>query len=70
MQEIGQDRLDNIGIKMDLRGTLAGAGFEYTVAGATIEVTLDSVVETLTSLVGPELRKVLESAATDSPKSE
>ncbi len=70
LKEIGRDRLDNIGIQMDLHGTLAGAGFEYTVAGATIEVTLDSVVETLTNLVGPELRKVLESAATDTPKPE
>ncbi|MBT3201561.1 MAG: hypothetical protein HN350_16790 [Phycisphaerales bacterium] len=63
IKEIGQDRLDNIGIHMDLKGTLAAAGFEYTATGATVEVTLDSVVETLSSLVGPELRKVLESAA-------
>ena len=70
LREIGQDRLDDIGVHMDLHGTLAAAGFEYTVAGATIEVTLDSVVETLAGLVGPELRKVLESAATDSPESE
>jgi len=70
LKEIGQDRLDDIGIHMDLHGTLASAGFEYSAAGSTIEVTLDSVVETLSSLVGPDLRKVLESAATDTPKSE
>jgi len=70
LKEIGQDRLDDIGVHMDLRGTLSGAGFEYSAAGATIEVTLDSVVETLTGLVSPELRKVLESAAADTPKSE
>ncbi|MCP4375752.1 MAG: hypothetical protein GY794_06200 [bacterium] len=70
LQEIGQDKIDNIGLHMDLQGTLSAAGFEYTVAGATVEVTLDSVVETLTSLVGPELRKVLESAASDTTKSE
>jgi len=70
VKEIGQDRLDNIGIHMDLRGTLAAAGFEYTASGATIEVTLDSVVETLAGLVGPELRKVLESAASDNTESE
>jgi len=70
LKEIGQDRLDDIGVHMDLHGTLASAGFEYSVAGATIEVTLDSVVETLTGLVGPELRKVLESAAADTPESE
>ncbi|MBL7219690.1 MAG: hypothetical protein ISS69_06235 [Phycisphaerae bacterium] len=70
LKEIGQDRIDDIGVHMDLHGTLASAGFEYSAAGSTIEVTLDSVVETLSSLVGPELRKVLESAATDIPKSE
>ena len=70
LKEIGQDRLDNIGVHMDLHGTLAAAGFEYTIAGATIEVTLDSVVETLTGLVSPELRKVLESAATGGGESE
>jgi vacuolar-type H+-ATPase subunit H len=70
LKEIGQDRLDDIGVHMDLQGTLASAGFEYSAAGATVEVTLDSVVETLTSLVSPDLRKVLESAAIDTPKSE
>jgi len=70
LKEIGQDRLDNIGVHMDRKGTLAAAGFEYTAGGATIEVTLDSVVETLGALVGPELRKVLESGVTDTPESE
>lgn len=70
LKEIGRDRLDDIGMHMDLKGTLASAGFEYTVAGATIEVTLDSVVDTLTGLVSPELRKVLESAKTESQESE
>ncbi|MDP6636672.1 MAG: HrpE/YscL family type III secretion apparatus protein [Phycisphaerae bacterium] len=70
LKEIGEDRLRDIGVHMDLHGTLAAAGFEYSAAGATIEVTLDSVVETLTALVGPELRKVLESAASDTPESE
>jgi hypothetical protein len=70
LDEIGRDRLENIGIHMDLQGTLAAAGFEYSASGATIEVTLDSVVETLGALVGPELRRVLESAVTDTQKSE
>ncbi len=70
LNEIGQDRLDNIGVHMDLKGTLAAAGFEYTASGATVEVTLDSVVETLSALVGPELRKVLTSALADTPESE
>jgi len=65
LKEIGQERLENIQVHLDLQGTLAGAGFEYTTSGATVEVTLDSVVETLSDLVGPELRKVLESAVTE-----
>jgi len=70
LKEVGRDRLENIGIPMDLHGTLASAGFEYTATGATVEVTLDSVVETLSAMVGPELRKVLESAATGATESE
>jgi len=68
LKEIGRDRLEDINMPLDLQGTLSGAGFEYTMSGATVEVTLDSVVETLSDLVGPELRKVLESAATDNPE--
>jgi vacuolar-type H+-ATPase subunit H len=70
LKEVGRDRIEDIGIPIDLHGTLASAGFEYSVAGATIEVTLDSVVETLTGLVGPELRNVLESATANTPESE
>ena len=45
---------------IDLKGNLAGAGFEYKFSGATVEVTTGSVVETLSELVGSQLRKVLE----------
>lgn len=47
---------------LDLRGTLAEAGFAYQVAGGTVEVTLDSVVAVLSELVGTELRKRLAEA--------
>jgi len=43
----------------DLKGHLRQAGFEFTLHGATIEITRDSVVETLMQLVGPGLREVL-----------
>ncbi len=43
----------------DLKATLAGAGFEYKAGGATIEVTPESVVQMLSELVGPTLRKML-----------
>jgi len=48
---------------VDLHGTLASAGFEYRVDGATVEVTVESVVQTLKDLVGPELQRVLDRAA-------
>ena len=55
-------------LALDLRGTLAEAGFEYQVEGAKIEVTLTSVVDALADLVSPALRQILERAtAADKP---
>jgi len=65
MKEIGRERVEDINVHLNLQGTLSAAGFEYTTSGATVEVTLDSVVEALSDLVSPELRKVLESAGTE-----
>lgn len=48
---------------LDLKGTLGDAGFEYTCDGSTVEVTRESVVETLMDLVGPALREVVRKAA-------
>ncbi len=50
------------GQSFDLKGTLAEAGFEYEVDGATVEVTQRSVVEALSDLAGPALREVLDEA--------
>lgn len=47
---------------VDLHGTLSSAGFEYRANGATVEVTVESVVQTLKDLVGPELKNVLDRA--------
>jgi hypothetical protein len=57
-----REKPDLEGISIDLKGTLADAGFEYQVEGANIEVTLASVVEVLSELVNPSLREVLERA--------
>jgi len=46
----------------DLHDNLRQAGFEFTIHGATVEVTRDSVLETLMNLVGPHLRDVLSSS--------
>ena len=44
---------------LKLRGTLKEAGFEYSVAGGTVEVTLSSVVEALSEIVSPGLQELL-----------
>ena len=59
---VGSDNLGGEHITIDLKGTLSQAGFEYTMDGATVEVTVDSVVEVLAGLVGPTVREILETA--------
>ena len=48
--------------EIDLRGTLAEAGFEYAIREGTVEVTAASVVEVLSEMVGSELRKRIAAA--------
>jgi len=49
--------------RLDLKGNLRKAGFEFTiVGGATVEVTEDSVVAALADMVGPKLRELLDQA--------
>ena len=62
LAHIGQTTPGPEHITIDLKGTLAQAGFEYNATGATIEVTVDSVVEVLDSLVSPALREILDNA--------
>lgn len=62
LAEVGRQEVDSLRSAFDLRGTLATAGFEYKVSGATVEVTLDSVVQTLKDLVGSSLREILDQA--------
>ena len=47
---------------VDLQGTLKKAGFEYRLAGGTVEMTVDSTVETLMEMVGPEVREIISEA--------
>lgn len=65
--EIGRERVESTKHHMglDLRGTLRDAGFEYNVTGATVEVTLESVVETLEQMVNPALRELIQPALED-----
>jgi len=48
---------------LDLRGTLADAGFEYTIQDGTVEVTAGSLVDALAELVAPDVRKLVAEAA-------
>jgi hypothetical protein len=50
------------GVSLELTSSLEQAGFEYTVEGATVEVTLASVAAMLSELVGPELRTTIDRA--------
>jgi len=58
-------RAAEAGMSIDLRGTLSTAGFEYEVTGGTVEVTVESVVETLSEMVSPQLRQMVQQAAGD-----
>ena len=62
LSELGQQAIDPLRSSFNLRGALAATGFEYKIAGATVEVTVESVVEMLKDLVGPGLRDVLDRA--------
>ncbi len=66
--EIGRERIEHEhgALSIDLKGTLRQAGFEYNVTGATVEVTVDSVVEMLSEMVSPRLREVIDEAMNES----
>jgi len=46
--------------KTILQTSLSKAGFEYTIDGATVEVTPDSVSELISEMVGPQLQEILD----------
>ncbi len=48
---------------LDLRATLAEAGFEYTIRDGTVEVTAEALVDALADLVAPDVRKLVAEAA-------
>jgi len=63
LAELGREIADSSRDTIDIKGTLAQAGFEYRTNGATIEVTTESVVGTLFEMVSPALRTVLKDAS-------
>jgi len=53
-----RDKQDTMG----LQATLSRAGFEYTINGATVEVSADSVSEILSEMVDPALQEIIDAA--------
>lgn len=67
LHEIGQAALDGMHGVMDMKSTLAGAGLEYTVSGATVEITPESVTQSLSEILSPALRDALNQAMDSTP---
>jgi len=51
--------------RLDLKGTLATAGFEYGVIDGMIEVTPESIAAVLGEMIGPRLEEIIDAAAAD-----
>jgi len=49
--------------RVDLKGDLKSAGFEYSLGGGTVEVTPESVAAVLSQMIAPRLREFVEKAA-------
>jgi vacuolar-type H+-ATPase subunit E/Vma4 len=48
-------------LSYELHGALATAGFEYKLAGGTVEITPESVVQVLSQIVTPQLQELIVS---------
>ncbi|HET6428943.1 MAG TPA: V-type ATP synthase subunit E family protein [Phycisphaerae bacterium] len=51
--------------RIDLRGGLRSAGFEYTTSGGTVEVTPESVAAVLSEMIAPRLRELIDQAVAE-----
>ena len=54
---------EKAGVQVDVKDTLKEAGFEYSITDAKVEVTLNSVVQTLSEMIGPSLREAFDQIA-------
>lgn len=48
--------------RIDLKGKLKAAGFEYSAGGGTVEVTPESIAAALSEMITPRLREVIDKA--------
>lgn len=63
LQSIGQEHE-----RIKFHTTLFKAGFEYTIDGATVEVSPESVAELIAEMVSPALREMIDRAVDNSEK--
>ena len=60
IQEMTQEGGDDWRSRIDLKGRLETAGFEYSAVDGTIEVTPDSVSAVLSEMISPRLRDIIQ----------
>lgn len=60
--------IDQEHVSIKFQTTLSKAGFEYTIDGATVEVSPESVAELISEMVGPVLRERIDRAVDGSEK--
>lgn len=65
--EKAHQAVQEMGMSLDLKGTLRQPGFEYQVGDATVEVTVESTVQMLMQFVSPALTDLLEQAEKNIP---
>ncbi len=58
-------RYRELGISVNLQGHLQRAGFEYRVQGANVEVTVDSVIESIRPLIDARVAELIDVATAD-----
>lgn len=68
LHEVCDQALRSSKSTVNLTGALRQEGFELQAAGSTVEVTLESVVNTLAELVSPALSEVLKAAMSKDTK--
>ncbi len=61
------DDYDRLKASVDLHGRLKQAGFEYkcNMSEGTVEVTVDSVIESFVEMISPEIRKIVSEAVSE-----
>ncbi len=60
-----REGLKGSNVHVDVKGFLKEAGFEYRITDGTVEVTVDSLTETLSSMVRPQLRKLMQATLSE-----